>query len=228
MSFLERALPAGARVLEVGCGRGDVAAGLSQNGFRVRALDNDPGAVEAARARGVDAVLVDFLSYEDEPFDAVAFTRSLHHIQPLDAALDRTRGLLKPRGLLLSEEFAREAVDRQTARWFYETVELLEAADLIAPTEDLPSRSPDPLERWREDHMRERLNTGAAIRAAIAMRFELIESRGAPYLYRHFCGRLEEGERGVKVGRLLFETENRGIAEGRLTAAGLRLVATRP
>lgn len=214
-------------MLEVGCGEGRVAALLSRKGFRLRALDSDAEAVETARVRGVDAVSADFLSYKDEPFDAVAFTRSLHHIQPLEAALDRARELLKPRGLLLSEEFAREAVDRQTARWFYETVELLEAADLLAPTEDLPSRLRDPLERWREDHMRERLNTGAAIRAAIAMRFELLESRGAPYLYRHFCGRLQEGERGVKVGRLLLETEKRGIDEGRLTAAGLRLVAAR-
>jgi len=118
-------------------------------------------------------------------------------------------------------------VDRETARWFYETDARLEAAGLLAPTDELPSRLPDPLERWRDDHMREPLNTGEEMRRGVAGQFDLIRNERAPYLYRHFCGRLEESEAGFREARRLLREESRGMERGSLTAAGLRLVAAR-
>lgn len=75
--------------------------------------------------------------------------------------------------------------------------------------------------------MREPLNKGEEMRRGIAREFRLIRIAAVPYLYRHFCGRLEEGEAGLREARRLLREESRGIERGGLTAAGLRLVAVR-
>src|SRR5688500_14992246 len=54
--FVKSAIPfAGARLLEVGCGDGRLAAWLAEDGFSVVALDEDESLCATARARGVDA-----------------------------------------------------------------------------------------------------------------------------------------------------------------------------
>ena len=119
LRFLDRVLPQRSRVLEVGCGRGALAARLQARGLEVTALDVSPEAVAAARALGVHAVAGDFLEFVAEPFDAVLFSRSLHHIASLPRAVDRAHALLGPGGLVIAEEFAVERMDRQTARYSF-------------------------------------------------------------------------------------------------------------
>src|SRR5207247_9371063 len=88
LRFLDRVLPTPpARVLEVGCGRGALAARLQARGLEVTALDASPEAVASARALGVQAVAGDFLEFVAEPFDAVLFPRSLHHLASLRRAV---------------------------------------------------------------------------------------------------------------------------------------------
>jgi len=82
VEFLAAHVRHGARLLEVGCGHGEVARLLGDGGFRVVAIDADPEAVAHARDLGVDARLAAWPEYSGPGVDAIAFTRSLHHIGP--------------------------------------------------------------------------------------------------------------------------------------------------
>jgi ubiquinone/menaquinone biosynthesis C-methylase UbiE len=78
-----------ARVLEVGCGRGEVAAQMQGHGIEVVALDQSEQMVQLASARGVDARVggVQELPVADDSFDAVVANFMLYHLAELDQAL---------------------------------------------------------------------------------------------------------------------------------------------
>ncbi len=63
----------GDRVLEVGTGSGEIAASLADRAVRVVAVDVNPHAVRAARARGVEVVRGDLFAGMRGPFDLVLF-----------------------------------------------------------------------------------------------------------------------------------------------------------
>jgi len=228
LRWLSDLLPAPpARILDVGCGQGYLAAQLLAQGFQVTALDKDPEAVRRAREAGVQSMEADFLDYEDEVYDVVVFSRSLHHIHPLSKAVARASALLKPGGLLFAEEFARERADRETAAWFFDMCSLLEASGVLSSGDALPS-SPDPLQRWHalyasvDEHP---LHEGAAMRATLQRYFEFTESTESAYLYQSLSQWLEESDRGFRVAEELLKIEGRRIAECSLVALGLSLVA---
>ena len=227
LGFVLSALPAGVRrILEVGCGRGALAARLRARGFVVTALDRSAEEVRRAQESGVPAVVGDFPAYEDEPFEAILFTRSLHHLDPLPKVVERARDLLVPGGTLIAEEFAIERVDRETARWFYELRSLLEAVGVLPPEAGGGPLVANPLERWYEEHADEQpLHEGEDMLVTLGRRFELTKVDEAPYLYRYVCERLEAGDRGARVAQCMFELESLRIAERSLRAVGLRIVA---
>ena len=105
LTFVEANLPRSpARLLEVGCGHGALALQLQARGHEVVAVDRSEKAVARARDRGVRRRRADWPDFDDlAAFDAVLFTRSLHHIGPLSPAARRARELLKPRGRVLVE-----------------------------------------------------------------------------------------------------------------------------
>jgi SAM-dependent methyltransferase len=98
--------PPPARVREVGCGDGALASRLQGVGYRVVAVDSSEAAVAAAVRRGLDARAARWPDFEESSFDLVLFTRSLHHIHPLDGAVARARHLLARAGRVLVEDFA--------------------------------------------------------------------------------------------------------------------------
>jgi 2-polyprenyl-3-methyl-5-hydroxy-6-metoxy-1,4-benzoquinol methylase len=71
------------RVLDVGCGDGQVALALAASGHDVTAID--PAAPEGPIFPRV--TLEEFAS--PDPFDVVVASRSLHHIPDLDLALEK-------------------------------------------------------------------------------------------------------------------------------------------
>src|SRR5262249_26118962 len=81
--------PAPARILDVGCGNGELARALERAGYAVLAIDIDPAAVAAAIAHGVNATEADMADFDADPFDAVLFSLSLHHMDRLTEALAR-------------------------------------------------------------------------------------------------------------------------------------------
>src|SRR5262249_38088824 len=167
----------------------------------------------------------DFLYHaEEERYDVVLFTRTLHHLESLDLALDRAAGALRPGGLVLAEEFAFDRVNLPTARWFYDLQSVVVAAGLFEdPGED--GGEGKPLGRWRREHAHQGpLHSGHAMLSAARERFDLTLVEEAPYLYRYFCERIREGEAGGRVAARVLGLEQRLLRERDLAAAGLRFL----
>jgi SAM-dependent methyltransferase len=256
LKFIERLMPPRpASVLDVGCGKGEIAAELHARGFAVTAIDTEREAVLLTRARGVLTREADFAKYDAEstPFDVVLFGRSLHHIHPLASAIERAHALLKPGGLLIAEELDLAAMNATTAMWHYDGLALLDAVGLIPRDPDEDARKPlAPLDRWKKEHEHDprlaersgasrenspgvseaepqtlRLHAGASMIAAVESRFKIIEKHAVPYLYRTACSRVEESARGLRAVEAILRAESLGIERGLLVPIGLRIVAKR-
>lgn len=226
LAFLTRVLPAPpVRILEVGAGDGDVAVALAKQGYDVAAIDpvlERPDAADAARVRWIDA---DFMYHaENGRYDVVLFTRSLHHLESLETALERAASALEPGGIVLAEEFAFDRVNLPTARWFYDLQSVLGAAGLLEAV-GAGDEEGNPLGRWRREHTQHgSLHSGHAMLSAARERFELTLVEEAPYLYRYVCERVREGEAGDRVADRILDLERRLLRERDLAAAGLRFL----
>jgi SAM-dependent methyltransferase len=199
--FVLMSLPrARCRVLEVGCGAGDLARFMAGRGYEVTAID--PDAPEGKIFRKVKLEEFD----DDEPFDAVVANKSLHHIHDLIAALEKIQGLLLPGGPLILNEFGWEQMDSLTARWY--------VAHLRRPPGQAPISAGDFLSRWIAEH--EHFHTSVAMREALDTRFTLKVFEWVPYMA---SGELERPE--------LVEDELSGIRAGTINAIGFRYVGTR-
>ena len=97
------------RALDLGSHDGRLAAELAETGriAAVEASDRSPGMVAAARARGVDAHVLDEETPEIDPgrYDLIASALSLHWVNDLPGTLVRIRQALKPDGLFLGALF---------------------------------------------------------------------------------------------------------------------------
>jgi ubiquinone/menaquinone biosynthesis C-methylase UbiE len=86
MLFLREALAPldGKRVLDIGCGPGNLAKALLKLGARVTGIDPAPEMVALARAAVPDATFLvapgEDLPFEAGAFDAAIFLNSLHHV----------------------------------------------------------------------------------------------------------------------------------------------------
>jgi len=233
LQLLERTLPrAPARLLEVGAGDGALARALQDRGHRVVALDLDAEAVAAARARGVDAHVARF---PDLPaglaptFDAVLFTRSLHHIHPLDSAVRQAAALMSPTGRVVVEDWAWNQVDDATARWMYALAAEWRTRGL-APADEFVHEG-DPLGSWLREHERDcHLHRDTAMREALLASFAPLplplEGERVPYFFRYACRWLAGREDGLALSRALLERERELLARGEIVPIGWRWVGT--
>jgi SAM-dependent methyltransferase len=102
------------RVLEVGCGEGELALALVRAGHSVTAID--PRAPEGPIFRRVR--IEDFS--DPDQFDHVVAILSLHHVEDLGTALGNIADLLRTGGSLVVIEFAWDRIDEATAEWALE------------------------------------------------------------------------------------------------------------
>jgi len=90
------------RLLDVGCGTGDLAALFARRGWSAAGIEPSAAAAEHARAVGVEAVtgtLAD-APWEEGEFDAILFNHSLEHVDDPAGAIAAAARLLRPGGLL--------------------------------------------------------------------------------------------------------------------------------
>lgn len=119
----------GARILDVGCGTGDLCRELARHGLRPVGVDRSAGMLAAAR---VDAPLVradaERLPFPDRSFDGVVTAFTLRNVVHLDAMLHECARVLVPGGHFVALETAVPArlVWRVgNAVWFRGAVPLL-------------------------------------------------------------------------------------------------------
>jgi trans-aconitate methyltransferase len=115
--LLLRQIPAGAgRVLDVGCGAGSLARRLAAVVPHVDGVDRSPAMIaEATRSAPANLTLhqADVLSLDlpEGAYDAVVSSAVLHHL-PLEAALPRMAGWLRPGGVLAAVAVPRVDLPR--------------------------------------------------------------------------------------------------------------------
>ena len=228
--FIQQELPVHAhRVLEVGCGSGELAAGLLHDGVSVVAIDSDRDCVAAARQLGVDARNAAWPDFDEGQFDAVLFTRSLHHIHPLNEAVERAGHCLLIGGRLIVEDFAYEMVDEKTLRWFGDAIGRLETADLLVQCDNflnaVRSRT-ETLEAWRKNHESD-LHTATDIFAEIRRAFGTVRRDDIPYYFRYLARAILPAADRDKILRDFAAEETGLISNGTILPLGRRFVAQR-
>jgi GNAT superfamily N-acetyltransferase len=178
VDFVRAELPAPpTRVLEVGCGEGELALALDAAGYSVLAID--PVAPEGPIFRRCTIEELD----EPDPFDAVVSSRAIHHVDDLDLVLARI-GELAP--LLVLDEFAWDRFDEATARWYDEQ---------RSRSED----PPPPAAEWRARH--EHLHGFDVLRGALARHFRERRFALVPYLHRYLHLPELEAEEAASIER---------------------------
>jgi trans-aconitate methyltransferase len=94
------------RILDLGCGTGDLANQMQQLGAVVVGIDASPDMVAKAKSKfpRLDFSVVDATSFHfDEPFDAAFTNATLHWIKNADAVIQNVYSCLKPGGRFVGE-----------------------------------------------------------------------------------------------------------------------------
>lgn len=95
---------AGERILDLGCGDGVLTADIAARGALVTGVDSSEAFIAAARARGIDARLMDGEALDfDGAFDAVFSNAALHWMRNAEAVAIGVRRALKPSGRFVAE-----------------------------------------------------------------------------------------------------------------------------
>lgn len=204
--FVLSQLPAPpARILEVGCGSGELALAVAEAGYDVLAID--PAAPEGEIFRPLKLEELE----EDELFDAVVANRVLHHVTDIEPALDRIRDHLRPGGLLVVQDFGWDRLDEPTAEWFYGQRRAL----AVARGTSAPASLDDCCGEWEAHHVG--MHGYAKLRAELDERFEERLFAWTPYLHRY----LEDAVAAKSLERTLIESDA-------IQAVGWRYVGRKP
>ena len=116
-------VPAGIRLLDVGCSRGHFVAAAVAAGFAGEGVEPAPQIAAAARATGltVHPGLLDEQRFPAASFDAVTLFEVIEHLRKPRTLLAECHRILKPRGVLVlsTGNTASWTVAAMGARWDY-------------------------------------------------------------------------------------------------------------
>lgn len=94
----------GDRILDLGCGTGELSLKLIGKGATVVGIDESPAMVSVAKEHGIDARVMNGMALEfDTEFDAVFSNAAMHWMTDPDAVLKGVARALKPRGQFVAE-----------------------------------------------------------------------------------------------------------------------------
>ena len=172
--FVLTHLPApSARVLEVGCGNGELALALVAAGYEVTAID--PAAPDGPIFRRIKLEELE----DDARFDAVVASAVFHHMgENLEPNLDRVARVLRGGGPFVLDEFGPDRLDEATAAWY-------EGQRLILAAAGYPSERPGA-QQWEHHHVS--VTPSDVLLAAVRSRFEEQVYEDIPYLWRYLDG----------------------------------------
>lgn len=228
LEFVLKYLPnRDSRILEIGCGNGELALALQNLGFQMVAVDSSAEAVENTKRLGVDARIAEFPNFDESAFDAILFTRSLHHIHELAETVEKTHQLLKPNGLVMLEDFAFDEINDATMEWLYGVTSLLDAAEQLNLEEDNFAKdlllAKGNYQVWQENHHHD-LHSAPTMFAELEKRFTPIAKTSAPYLYRYLCLLLNQNPNGPALAAQILALEKRMANLGKIDLIGRRFV----
>ena len=103
IGFLSRGLPTGARVLDVGCGRGVILGPLADRGLEVHGVEISAEAVRGAdpRAHIRIAPRIADADYPNAFFDEVVIWHVLEHLLDPQGTIEEVQRILRPQGRLI-------------------------------------------------------------------------------------------------------------------------------
>ena len=94
----------GERILDIGCGDGTLTKKIEERGARVLGIDNSPEMIEAAVAKGVDAILMDVAEMRFQgQFDAAFSNATLHWVLEKERAASAIFEALRSGGRFAGE-----------------------------------------------------------------------------------------------------------------------------
>ncbi len=129
----------GERILDLGCGTGQLTAEIAKQGAQVVGLDNSAKMIGQARQNypGLSFMLGDAASFHsDRTFDAVFSNAALHWVKQADAAAESIARALQPGGRFVAEfggkgniAFGPQRIDPSTGTgadarcpWYYPSI----------------------------------------------------------------------------------------------------------
>lgn len=230
LSFVQNHLPTPCtKILEVGSGKGELAHALLALGYGVTAIEADAEAAAATRKLGVVTHHAQWphLEIEPESFDAVLFTRSLHHMPSVQEALRHARAALRLGGRVLIEDFSYEQAGARELAWFAAMLRLLWTTGTMAEDDSWQSallRSADPLAVWRAEHDHD-LQTSTTMKRFAEQVFGNVQLTSSAYFFRYLHEVLLRNEERQNLVAAFVQMEEAMLAAGVIAPLGCRLVA---
>jgi SAM-dependent methyltransferase len=197
--------PPPARVLEIGCGDGELALVMAGAGHQVTAVDPEaPEGPIFRRARLEDL-------QDAGPHDVVVACLALHHLVDLTAALDRSLRLLRPAGRLVVVEYGWDRIDEATARWYWRHLPADHAHDgqgflrscCRQWRQDRDAGGADSFEVYRDRWARgEALHDAATMLRELRARYAARLVAWGPYLYADLDATEADEQAGIDSGEI--------------------------
>ncbi len=225
-------LPAGASVLEIGCGAGLMAIALAQRGYRVQATDSSTMMLELARQNAEQAGVSNHiltavadahrLNYPDQSFDVVIALGVTPFLYCLPAAIREMSRVLRPGGRLITNA---------DHRWRLHTLLDPHFSPLLAPIRQLVKKA---VRRVKDSnaagqdppvYMYSRRHFDSIVTAA---GFDVVHSYMFGFGPFSFLGRELPDSLGVKVDRLLQAVADRRAPVLRALGAQYMILGEKP